>query len=460
MDYVAPLKLPSESDADYEMRKNAPLFLANHTETSRVVEFYSPWCGHCVHFKPVYIRMARDVNEVSPLAFHAVSCQAHPKICKDQKIQGYPSLKWFEAGSSEGYILDRTINAETILKDLLRVDEAEIKAKLVVVEDGKAKDKKGSNEVAAFSKHGVFQDATLSFNFALRSSIFMTNDALTDKQAAVLKKWLDLLHKTVPTTMKAVKYDVRGLIGNFDKVKESEENLIEQLEKNIGGEWTKNCSKRKAGAGYTCGLWELFHVVTVGLVQWNIMSYNRVATTDAADMLRDYVETFFQCDECRTNFSKMYDACQFQRCERLNSDISDEAMGDWKQLPLWLWETHNDVNVRLFNEERKSRGLRPATFVEEQKARWPPKKLCKRCWLAGGGWNEEEVYKFLQSHYWPSDSNDPGIREHLTAARDGIANIAGNNPFVVTAAALLVLALYFVSNRRRKRRIRRLDKKN
>ena len=43
------------------------------------------------------------------------------------------------------------------------------------------------------SSENTFHDATLSFDFAVRNSIFMTNDALDAKQAKVLRKWLELL---------------------------------------------------------------------------------------------------------------------------------------------------------------------------------------------------------------------------------------------------------------------------
>ena len=59
------------------------------------------------------------------------------------------------------------------------------------------------------------------------------------------------------------------------------------------------------GTGYTAGLWELFHVMSVGLVQWNHMALEddqKIIPAEMADILRDYVEHFFQCEVCRLNF--------------------------------------------------------------------------------------------------------------------------------------------------------------
>lgn len=121
--------------------------------------------------------------------------------------------------------------------------------------------------------------------------------------------------------------------------------MLKFVSKKKVSSWSQNCSKGVNGAGYTCGLWELFHIVTVGIVQWNIASeHDRVSTLDAADTIRDYIEHYFTCDECRKNFIAMYEACQFQRCDRLSKKVSEDAIKTWKQLPLWLWETHNDVS--------------------------------------------------------------------------------------------------------------------
>ena len=50
--------------------------------------------------------------------------------------------------------------------------------------------------------------------------------------------------------------------------------------------------------------------------------------------------------------------------------------------------------------------LPKATAHEEQRVRWPSKANCPKCWLDGGGWNEEQVYKYLRTHYWRIDPLD------------------------------------------------------
>jgi thiol-disulfide isomerase/thioredoxin len=452
MDYMKPDKLIGEVDSDYLERVNHPRFLSGADKQDRVVEFYASWCGHCQHYKPHFVQLARDVNKERPVPFHAVPCPLHTEICKEQGIKGYPTIKFFKAGSAEGEII---LKAAALPKYIIGKLSGVVKEKdhdhdhdhdqdpvqdqdqggdPFFIKNSTGTAPKMDKEVEKMlqgvaqkwkqktSSENTFHDATLSFDFAVRNSIFMTNDALDAKQAKVLRKWLELLNKSVPSTMRGVKEDAAVLEHQFESIIASEANLLKYMPAKKEQSWSEDCSRGVKGRGYTCGLWELFHTVTVGIVQWNIMAHDRMSTLDAADILKDYIENYFTCDECRKNFSTIYDACQFQRCERLSSNESYDEIMKWKQLPLWLWETHNDVNVRLMNEERVEKGLGKATFEEEQKVRWPSKDDCSKCWLDGGGWSEEEVYLYLRSHYWPSDmlSNKDIIQTKKDRAKEPI----------------------------------------
>jgi len=153
--------------------------------------------------------------------------------------------------------------------------------------------------------------------------------------------------------------------------------------------------------GYTCGLWGLFHIVSVGVVEHNARNAaTAIATRHAGEVLRNYIDHFFQCDVCRMNFLSMYDTCAFNGCHRL-SDEPSSSKEEWRELPLWLWETHNDVNVRLLGERlEQNRDPKPANARESQQARWPPLSACPNCWREDRSWEEEEVFEYLRSAYW------------------------------------------------------------
>jgi hypothetical protein len=144
----------------------------------------------------------------------------------------------------------------------------------------------------------------------------------------------------------------------------------------------------------------------VGVVEWNL---NNVAgkrrsfhiTNEAADSLRSFIEHFFGCEVCRINFLHEYDSCSFNRCERLlSADVG--KLDDWKELPLWLFEFHNGVNVRLI-KERAELQSRKATEEELAAVKWPSRKHCPSCWYGDGRFDPDRVYMFLQLIYWPDE---------------------------------------------------------
>lgn len=264
------------------------------------------------------------------------------------------------------------------------------------------------------SQHDIYVNVASSLHFAFRTSIFMTTDhSLSQKQSDALLDWLQLLVTTLPSNidhneLKQSLHLIESLLSNIDHVTENEENFLNVLSKNgklnQDEQWTKSCSKGVAGAGYTCGLWQLLHSTSIGLVHYNknhssMDKAPKWSTMTAAFVIRNYIEEYFTCEECRLNFIKMYEECRFDRCNRLTTDIG--TIDDWKQLSLWLWEVHNDVNIRLFREGRMLNGdMGDITENEKERVRWPSKSDCPSCWYDGGGWDEEAVYNYLDSFYW------------------------------------------------------------
>ena len=63
-----------------------------------LVEFYSSWCGHCIHFAPTYKALAKETSLwKGVVALAAIDCadDANTAICREFEIMGYPSMKFF-----------------------------------------------------------------------------------------------------------------------------------------------------------------------------------------------------------------------------------------------------------------------------------------------------------------------------------------------------------------------------
>jgi hypothetical protein len=138
----------------------------------------------------------------------------------------------------------------------------------------------------------------------------------------------------------------------------------------------------------------------------------------------------YRFPECRANFLHEYDACSYDRCNRLIDKTKDDGTSQhWIQFPLWLFETHNAVNTRLRKErieirqqEVRERGGEQAVanklldfdlLSTEQDVMWPPMDRCPTCWLTNGRWDEDNVYRYMRLQYWPEDYKSSHIRQLL-----------------------------------------------
>jgi hypothetical protein len=140
----------------------------------------------------------------------------------------------------------------------------------------------------------------------------------------------------------------------------------------------------------------------------------RVSTAHAAETIRNYVDKFIACEACRHYFLEVYDKCGFNLCKRLkqpkNSYINSKSNNgnhprgpseaSWYELALWLWELHNDVNVKLLRETEMAAKRTPSR-MQEDASRWPSRESCPKCWRDDGSWDSDAVYEHLKHEYWP-----------------------------------------------------------
>mmetsp|Transcript_53603 Transcript_53603/g.130549 ORF Transcript_53603/g.130549 Transcript_53603/m.130549 type:complete len:696 (+) Transcript_53603:2-2089(+) len=426
----------------------------------RLVEFYAHWCPHCKHFKKSYMELSNKLYDLMPetsssssststkankIEVFAVSCVPNKQLCSRQQIRGYPTIMVFPPKSINGTKINhgnlhpmelmRTMGVQEMQKqkqqqedeNTIREDEPKdhqpqqpISAEAIeahnlqgdatsIANDKSNKEDNPSDEIIVFmrrSKQEVFEDAHLSFNFAMKTAIYNTEGPLPTQRKEALKKFLQILQKTLPihSSLHHVVYD---LIEQFDFICEDDKNLNQVMDKHPPPVTQWSPASRMHGTGYTAGLWQLFHIITVGAVEWNHMSLmdtQRLNVASIADTIRDYIENFFQCDVCRLNFMSEYDACSHDRCNRLLDRKSGTEFKDWIQLPLWLYETHNSVNVRL-RKERIELHDETEDQTSETDVMWPPDEECSSCWLSPGRWDETKVYDFLHEIYWYDDDN-------------------------------------------------------
>ncbi len=253
------------------------------------------------------------------------------------------------------------------------------------------------------TKQDVYNDAYLAFDFSLRNGVFTSNDPLTNRTKQALHEWLDLLRRSLPPVWKIHRI-IRALLDDFERATTSEKQLLQimdQLPPPPAKAWSEFCTKGIAGMGYTCGLWGLFHIMSVGLVEWNMMLDEdqgdmALSPIKAANVLRNFIANFFGCEVCRTNFLASFDDCAFDRCNRLTEDDLDYEY--WIQFPLWLHDMHNGVNLRLAREAAEREGS-TLSDIDGTRSQWPSHADCPKCWYEDGS-RDEWIYKFLRVEYW------------------------------------------------------------
>ena len=92
--------------------KEFPSYLENHEYV--FANFYAPWCIWCQRLEPIWEAFAEQ-SEVDEDTFHVsivkVDCVANRRLCTDQRIQAFPTLRMFyhQKAQMPDYRGDRTV---------------------------------------------------------------------------------------------------------------------------------------------------------------------------------------------------------------------------------------------------------------------------------------------------------------------------------------------------------------
>merc|ERR1719312_1870308 len=66
---------------------------------NRIVEFYAPWCGHCVRLGPEYKKAASALKGVVKVG--AVNADEHQSLGGQYGVKGFPTIKIFDKNKNK-----------------------------------------------------------------------------------------------------------------------------------------------------------------------------------------------------------------------------------------------------------------------------------------------------------------------------------------------------------------------
>lgn len=104
------------------------------------VEFYAPWCGHCKQLAPIWDDLGKAYEDNDKIVIAKMDSTANE--VEDVKIQSFPTLKYFPAGSEE--IID--YNGERTLDGFKKFLESEGKEGAGVAEDEEEEEEEGEED--------------------------------------------------------------------------------------------------------------------------------------------------------------------------------------------------------------------------------------------------------------------------------------------------------------------------
>lgn len=147
--------------------------------------------------------------------------------------------------------------------------------------------------------------------------------------------------------------------------------------------------------GYTCGLWQLFHHLTVEAAL-------HPKSTDGNEVLKaihGYISSFFGCTTCSQHF------------QNISAELNIFDMKDHAEAVVWLWKAHNRVNDRLSGDLTDD--------PEFPKKQFPTAELCMDCQMGEEdgkiSWYYPGVRDFLFRIYKAENLNAITIEELDTA---------------------------------------------
>lgn len=224
-------------------------------------------------------------------------------------------------------------------------------------------------------------------NMALRYSLFHEiplKSTITGDKMAALRQYIGVLNRFYPYDDDTRQFllTVARELPAYERItghdfKKLVRNHGHQFE-NVQRQWVGCKGTDSTLRGYPCGLWTLFHALTVRELKALEQPSQTTTAPEVLPAMAAYIKNFFGCADCAEHFTEM--------ARSISSNVTTPV-----DSVLWLWRAHNKVNARLAGDGSEDPGF--------PKVQFPVTSVCPECHHADGSWNELKVLDYLVRMY-------------------------------------------------------------
>lgn len=256
------------------------------------------------------------------------------------------------------------------------------------------------------------------------------------EQLLALQRFLAVIERYFPFNDNGKRFikDLRSYVVNEDRINGSDfdakvPDIVKLYEPVFSSNRWVGCMASKSGfRQYPCGLWTLFHYLTVRAAEMDVSN----DPLEILQAMHGYIKNYFGCTECAEHFQQM----------AIRNHIWSVAAKD--DAVLWLWTAHNEVNKRLSGDETED--------PEFPKLQFPTNcDDCRRTQSNVHGhqiigeiqWDKVGVLKYLKDKNSPGNLDLLGV-EHESSIPKFMAHMSANRGNVFTDMDIRMAVLLYI----------------
>ncbi|KXJ85809.1 thioredoxin [Microdochium bolleyi] len=96
-----PTSTPNPQGISVSLSAESFQSLVTMTQEPWFIKFYAPWCHHCQAMASNWQQLAKEMK--GKLNVGEVNCEAESRLCKDVRVNGYPTILFFRGGERVDY---------------------------------------------------------------------------------------------------------------------------------------------------------------------------------------------------------------------------------------------------------------------------------------------------------------------------------------------------------------------